>query len=118
MSAILRWGWKHLTVADVGCGYRGPSHTLCQGRAVEGARRDLHFVTDLTVHNHRKRSCDQLIMHKYERGKILGKGSFGRAVLAKNRADGKQVVIKEVSMRNMKPAEREAAKQEAQVRHG
>lgn len=54
-------------------------------------------------------------MHKYERGKILGKGSFGRAVLAKRRADGTQVVIKEVSMRNMKPAEREAAKQEAEV---
>eukprot|EP00892_Ulva_mutabilis_P004300 jgi/Ulvmu1/2241/UM013_0088.1 len=54
-------------------------------------------------------------MHKYERGKVLGKGSFGRAVLAKNRADGKHVVIKEVSMRNMKPAEREAAKQEAEL---
>lgn len=54
-------------------------------------------------------------MHKYERGRVLGKGSFGRAVLAKSRTDGKQVVIKEVSMRNMKPAEREAAKQEAEV---
>lgn len=54
-------------------------------------------------------------MHKYERGKVLGKGSFGRAVLAKKRSDGTQVVIKEVSMRSMKPAEREAAKQEAEV---
>lgn len=54
-------------------------------------------------------------MHKYDRGKVLGKGSFGRAVLATKRSDGSQVVIKEVSMRSMKPAEREAAKQEAEA---
>jgi len=55
-------------------------------------------------------------MDKYVRGKVLGRGSFGCAVLVACKATGKQFVVKEVSVRAMPAAEREAAKQEAEVR--
>jgi hypothetical protein len=53
---------------------------------------------------------------KYVRGKILGKGSFGQAVLVSRRSDGKQFVIKEIDISRMPKAEREQAEQEAKVR--
>jgi hypothetical protein len=52
---------------------------------------------------------------KYVRGKVLGKGSFGQAVLV-TRKDGKNFVIKEIDISRMPKVERESAEQEAKVR--
>lgn len=54
-------------------------------------------------------------MDNYVRGKVLGKGSFGSAVLVTSKKDGKNYVIKEIDISRMPAAEREASKQEAQV---
>lgn len=54
-------------------------------------------------------------MDKYVRGKVLGKGSFGCAVLVTSKVDGKNYVIKEVDISRMPKSEREAAEQEAKV---
>ncbi len=56
-------------------------------------------------------------MENYTRGKVLGKGSFGSAILCTKKSDGKQVVIKEIDISRMPPAERVSSKQEATVRH-
>ena len=37
-------------------------------------------------------------MERYERVKKIGEGSFGKALLVKRRADGKQFVIKEINI--------------------
>ena len=55
-------------------------------------------------------------MEKYVRGKVLGKGSFGCAILVNNKVDGKNYVIKEIDISRMPKAEREASEQEAKVR--
>lgn len=52
---------------------------------------------------------------KYIRGKLLGKGSFGSAILVTSKADGKQHVIKEIDVSRMPRAERESAELEAKV---
>lgn len=52
---------------------------------------------------------------KYIRGKVLGKGSFGSAILVTSKADGKQHVIKEIDISRMPRAERESAELEAKV---
>ena len=54
-------------------------------------------------------------MDNFVRGKVLGKGSFGSAVLVTSKKDGKQYVIKEIDMARMPAAEREASKQEANL---
>lgn len=54
-------------------------------------------------------------MDKFVRGKVLGKGSFGSAILVTNKVDGKNYVIKEVDMSRMPKAERDAAEQEAKL---
>lgn len=54
-------------------------------------------------------------MENYVKGKVLGKGSFGTAVLAVSKLDGKNYVIKEVELARMPKAERDAAEQEARV---
>ncbi|KAG1653779.1 hypothetical protein FOA52_007586, partial [Chlamydomonas sp. UWO 241] len=51
----------------------------------------------------------------YVRGKVLGKGSFGAAILVTRKKDGKQFVIKEIDISRMPPAEKVASKQEAQL---
>jgi NIMA (never in mitosis gene a)-related kinase 1/4/5 len=55
-------------------------------------------------------------MNKYQRGRLLGKGSFGAAYLATERSTGQQYVLKEISLARMQPEERKAARQEAEVR--
>lgn len=55
-------------------------------------------------------------MNKYARGKLLGKGSFGCAILVSEKATGKQYVIKEISVARMPAAEKASAQQEAEVR--
>lgn len=52
---------------------------------------------------------------KYIRGKVLGKGSFGQAVLVTNKSDGRNYVIKEIDISRMPKVEREASEQEAKV---
>ena len=37
-------------------------------------------------------------MEKYQKIKKIGEGSFGKAILVKNRENGKQYVIKEINM--------------------
>ena len=49
-------------------------------------------------------------MEKYQQVKVLGQGGFGKAILAKNKSDGKLFVIKEVRLTNMGPKERQESK--------
>ena len=55
-------------------------------------------------------------MDNYIRGKVLGKGSFGSAILVTSKKDNRNYVIKEIDISRMPAAERESAKLEAQVR--
>ncbi|KAG5470835.1 hypothetical protein CUR178_02139 [Leishmania enriettii] len=54
-------------------------------------------------------------MDKYQRVKVLGKGSFGSAILIKRKADGLLFVVKEVAMTRMSKKEREEARHECAV---
>ncbi|XP_040263649.1 serine/threonine-protein kinase Nek4 [Bufo bufo] len=47
--------------------------------------------------------------------RVVGKGSYGEVSLASHRAEGKQYVIKKLSLRNAPRRERKAAEQEAQL---
>ncbi|KAM4021585.1 serine/threonine-protein kinase Nek4 isoform 2-T2 [Anomaloglossus baeobatrachus] len=47
--------------------------------------------------------------------RVVGKGSYGEVSLAAHRAEGKQYVIKKLSLRNAPRRERKAAEQEAQL---
>ena len=40
-------------------------------------------------------------MRNYQTEKIVGKGSFGQALLVKRKNDGKRFIIKEIKMNNM-----------------
>eukprot|EP01016_Furgasonia_blochmanni_P023107 TRINITY_DN25027_c0_g1_i1.p1 TRINITY_DN25027_c0_g1~~TRINITY_DN25027_c0_g1_i1.p1 ORF type:complete len:382 (-),score=71.27 TRINITY_DN25027_c0_g1_i1:59-1204(-) len=51
----------------------------------------------------------------YERIKLLGQGSFGKAYLAKSCLDGAMVVIKQVDIKNMKEEDRKATLKEAKI---
>lgn len=51
-------------------------------------------------------------MEKYQRMKVLGKGSFGSAILIKRKADGLLFVVKEVSFVKMSKKERDEARHE------
>ncbi|GET91356.1 protein kinase, putative [Leishmania tarentolae] len=54
-------------------------------------------------------------MDKYQRVKVLGKGSFGSAILIKRKSDGLLFVVKEVAMTRMSRKEREEARHECTV---
>lgn len=54
-------------------------------------------------------------MNRYEQLRKLGSGAYGEAILAKRKNDGKLVVIKQVRLTKLKPADRAAAFQEATV---
>lgn len=57
-------------------------------------------------------------LKKYRKIKYLGKGSYGAAILVELRADPAQkFVIKEIVIGHLKPAEQQAAKNEAEVLH-
>lgn len=52
---------------------------------------------------------------RYKEIKLLGKGSFGRAVLAQEKSTGDKYVMKVIQMSTMKPKEREDALMEAKI---
>ena len=54
-------------------------------------------------------------MQDYERVKVLGKGSFGQAVLVRRKSDKKELVAKEVDMKRMNRKEREEAIHEVKM---
>lgn len=57
-------------------------------------------------------------LRKYKKVKYLGKGSYGAAILVELKSDpSKTFVIKEIVIGHLKPAEQQAAKNEAEVLH-
>ncbi|XP_044167159.1 serine/threonine-protein kinase Nek1-like [Acropora millepora] len=54
-------------------------------------------------------------MERYVRVKKIGEGSFGKALLVKKKADGKQYVIKEIGISKMSPKERQESRREVKV---
>ncbi|XP_069833923.1 serine/threonine-protein kinase Nek1 isoform X2 [Dendropsophus ebraccatus] len=54
-------------------------------------------------------------MNKYARVSKIGEGSFGKAILVKSKEDGKQYVIKEISISKMSSKEREESRREVAV---
>lgn len=54
-------------------------------------------------------------MEKYQRVSVIGKGSFGRAVLARSVIEKKYYVIKEISIAEMNPKELKDARNEVSV---
>ena len=65
-----------------------------------------------------RRSSSSGEMEKYTRGKLLGKGSYGSAILCTSNVDGKHYVIKEIDIARMPSQERVSSEQEAKVRGG
>lgn len=54
-------------------------------------------------------------MDKYQKVRVLGKGSFGSAILIKRKQDGALFVVKEVSLVKMSKRERDEARHECTV---
>ncbi|XP_033127136.1 serine/threonine-protein kinase Nek1-like [Anneissia japonica] len=54
-------------------------------------------------------------MDRYVKKKKIGEGSFGKALLVQSKTDGKEYVIKEISISKMKRKEREESKKEVAV---
>ncbi|XP_060040286.1 serine/threonine-protein kinase Nek1 isoform X2 [Erinaceus europaeus] len=54
-------------------------------------------------------------MEKYVRLQKIGEGSFGKAILVKSTEDGRQYVIKEISISRMSSKEREESRREVAV---
>lgn len=54
-------------------------------------------------------------MNSYEVYKIVGEGSFGKALLCKRKKDGKRCIIKEISMGHLSQKEAKQTQQEASL---
>lgn len=54
-------------------------------------------------------------MDKYDVQKVVGQGSYGRAVLCKRRVDSKQCIIKQISLAKLSPKEAKLTEQEASL---
>ena len=52
-------------------------------------------------------------MNKYSIDKVVGEGSFGKAILCKRRNDGKQCIIKQIKIGKMDSKNKKATEQEA-----
>mmetsp|Transcript_102641 Transcript_102641/g.173971 ORF Transcript_102641/g.173971 Transcript_102641/m.173971 type:complete len:371 (-) Transcript_102641:15-1127(-) len=57
----------------------------------------------------------QPLEYKYNRIKVIGKGSFGEAVLVRNKEDRRRYVAKEINLATMSHKEKEDAKNEIRV---
>ena len=54
-------------------------------------------------------------MDRYERGRVVGRGAFGQAVLVRRKADGREFIAKEIKIQGMQPRERQEARNEILV---
>jgi serine/threonine protein kinase len=54
-------------------------------------------------------------MAEFERIRVVGKGAYGRAVLYRKRESGAYVILKEINLLELTPAERNMAFNEAKV---
>ncbi|CAF4884646.1 unnamed protein product, partial [Rotaria magnacalcarata] len=54
-------------------------------------------------------------MEKYNRQKLIGMGAFGQAWLVQSKADGRQLVMKEIKISKMTNKERDDARKEVDV---
>jgi NIMA (never in mitosis gene a)-related kinase 1/4/5 len=52
-------------------------------------------------------------MNKYEIDRIIGKGSYGSAMLCKRKSDGKKCIIKQISIAKLSKKELKATEQES-----
>lgn len=55
------------------------------------------------------------IWTEFERLHVVGKGSFGTAILCRRKCDSSLIVLKQVELRSMKAAQRKSAVKEAQL---
>ena len=58
---------------------------------------------------------DDFIQIKYNKIKLLGKGFYGKAILAKDKFDNSTVVIKHVILDNMNEKEKDSIHQEGHL---
>ena len=54
-------------------------------------------------------------MNKYEQIKVVGEGSFGKAILCMRKLDRKRCIIKQISLAKMSPKEAALTEQEASL---
>jgi serine/threonine protein kinase len=54
-------------------------------------------------------------MDKYERLRLLGKGSFGKVYLMRNRPENRLVCVKCINVKNVPKSERDACKLEVSL---
>lgn len=54
-------------------------------------------------------------MEKYTQLQVIGKGSFGKAILARSNDDKKLYVIKEINISELSPKEQKESKNEVEV---
>eukprot|EP00761_Pharyngomonas_kirbyi_P009801 gb/GECH01009819.1/.p1 GENE.gb/GECH01009819.1/~~gb/GECH01009819.1/.p1 ORF type:complete len:114 (+),score=17.48 gb/GECH01009819.1/:1-342(+) len=54
-------------------------------------------------------------MDRYEKIKVVGKGTFGSAVLVRSKEDGNKYIIKQINLATMPKSEREEAMNEVRV---
>ncbi|KAL0478977.1 hypothetical protein AKO1_007845 [Acrasis kona] len=57
-------------------------------------------------------------MDNYQKIKVVGKGTFGQAVLVKNKTDGKQYIMKQINITSMSDREKQEAMNEVNVLSG
>lgn len=54
-------------------------------------------------------------MNKYEVEKVVGEGSYGRALLCRRKADSKKCIVKQISIVKLSPRERKLTEQESML---
>ena len=52
-------------------------------------------------------------MNKYELERVVGQGSFGKALLCKRKTDSKKCIIKQISIAKLSKREQKATEQES-----
>jgi NIMA (never in mitosis gene a)-related kinase len=57
-------------------------------------------------------------MDQYKRIKVVGKGTFGQAVLVQNKKDGKHYIIKQINIASMSEREKQESLNEVKVLSG